>query len=748
MDALFLKILNMSMTALYVIIAVIIIRFIIRRAPKKFSYALWSAVAFRLLCPVSFESVFSLFNLRIFSVTNTPAALGSALEYIPQNITSSASPKIYSGIAALNSALDIPLPQTVADTAKGISPMQMTLSVLCAVWLIGFVAMMIYGIYAYMRIRLKMRCAVLLCDNVFQSDEVSTPFILGFIRPRIYLPFSLDGERLKYVLSHERCHIKRLDHIIKPLSFVLLSIHWFNPLVWISFYLMSRDMEMSCDEKVLSEAENIRCEYSDTLLSFAKVAQFPSPSPLAFGESSVKSRIKNALKWKRPTLIKTLAVSILSIAVIVGCAANPNHAEKPLEAVGEYEGNTLGGEFLKSGKSAYDIGVSQYGRPIFKDADAAFEQALEDYADGFEYIADSFGLPSITKYNYGLYKTYGWQAASENEDIYSQCRAITQFFDIYENSFDRTYPPVSSASVYTGGAFIAQHIALSFQPQNGRFYESISLDNKHLEVISSEGTVIYQGDSYTEKSYTLSEFADYLNELPFAYLRADGSASSVEELLSGIDAQTVTSLSYYQPSEPDIHVFTVYLFGSQPLWFADHAFRIYQLLPYGSTVSDIGGADGPIAEETVAEQTLTDEELLDRAIRGAILQHHTAQEPDPDGLFKCVSYVIIEEHRICGVPKETGGVAKDILTLKLLAMHCSFGRSVDELILNDKAFYPLELTFEVIDGVYTDPHFRIPEPGEQFFNEKIISTEYEAVCYADCQNQAYITYGIDAKAEK
>lgn len=146
---------------------------------------------------------------------------------------------------------------------------------------------------------------------------------MGFIKPKIYIPYGLDADKLFYVIQHERVHLKRFDHIIKPAAFIILTVHWFNPLVWLAFYLMSRDMEMSCDEKVLSEAENANCDYSSTLLSLAVKHRFPSPSPLAFGESGVKSRIKNALSFKRPALwISAVCAAICVLAIFI-CTADP-----------------------------------------------------------------------------------------------------------------------------------------------------------------------------------------------------------------------------------------------------------------------------------------------------------------------------------------------------------------------------------------------------------------------------------------
>ncbi|MBQ4039703.1 MAG: M56 family metallopeptidase, partial [Oscillospiraceae bacterium] len=176
---------------------------------------------------------------------------------------------------------------------------------------------------------------------IYQTEAVSSPFIMGFVKPKIYIPYGLDPSSLEYVLAHEKAHIKRLDHIVKPISFLVLTAHWFNPLVWLSFYLMSRDMEMSCDEKVLVKGAPSK-DYSTTLLSLAVKKRFPSPSPLAFGESGVKGRIKNALKFKKPALWITVIAVIICIAVIFICAADPKKETEERDVFGKvYSTNGL-----------------------------------------------------------------------------------------------------------------------------------------------------------------------------------------------------------------------------------------------------------------------------------------------------------------------------------------------------------------------------------------------------------------------
>jgi len=336
MEAAFLRILNMSITASYVILAVVLMRLLLKRAPKKYAYLLWGVVAFRLVCPVSFQSIFSLFSLRPFDMSRAQSASHAALEYIPGDIAFSSQPRITVGIPAANAFLSDSLP--AATPAYSVNPLQVILTIGTILWCIGMLTMVVYGILSYGKIRHRMATAIRLEGNVYESDRVQSPFILGFFRPNIYIPFGLDEDTKRYVLTHENHHIRRLDHIIKPFAFLLLTVHWFNPLCWLAFFLMGKDMEMSCDEKVLGKEENIRKAYSTSLLSFASNRRFPSPSPLAFGETGVKSRIKNALSWRQPKVWITVLAAVLCLAVVVACAANPrrglgiNRTKNPIES--------------------------------------------------------------------------------------------------------------------------------------------------------------------------------------------------------------------------------------------------------------------------------------------------------------------------------------------------------------------------------------------------------------------------------
>lgn len=316
MDALFLTILQMSGRASAVILAVTALRALLRRAPKKISFLLWSAAAFRLCCPVSFRWVFSLFQLK--------KPVERAVSLAAQTVRAARSAPAAGD--SLSPQGFVPIHPAAAPAS---SPQELLLRIGAILWLAGMAAMAVYAMGSLIRLRRQLSSAVRLEDGVWQSERVRSPFILGLFRPRIYVPFGLDGVRLEYVLAHERYHLSHLDHVVKLFAFLLLTLHWFNPLVWLAYVLMGRDMEMRCDEAVLSQMGGGRKAYSMTLLTFAARRRFSFPGPLAFSENSVRERVRNALRWKKPRLWVTLAALAVCVLAVASCSANPKETAVP-----------------------------------------------------------------------------------------------------------------------------------------------------------------------------------------------------------------------------------------------------------------------------------------------------------------------------------------------------------------------------------------------------------------------------------
>ena len=317
MTDLFISVLNMSITASYVILAVLVVRFFLKNLPKKYSYLLWSVVGFRLVCPVSFKSIISLFSLKPFDMTMVQLGDTSSMDYIKSAPNQTAN-NVSVGLPNTDSVIG-----DITSSYLYGSNVDWVLLVLSSVWAIGIFSLVIYSGMKYIRLRKSLNTAVLFNDNVYQAEGISSPFIIGVFKPKIYIPYNMNDDYLQYVLQHERYHIKRCDNVIKIIAYFLLILHWFNPLCYLAFYLMSKDMEMSCDEWVLSQNPSIKKKYSYALLSFASANRMPLANPLSFSENDVKSRIKNALRYKKPKKFMSFCAIVLSMAVLVSCSANP-----------------------------------------------------------------------------------------------------------------------------------------------------------------------------------------------------------------------------------------------------------------------------------------------------------------------------------------------------------------------------------------------------------------------------------------
>lgn len=322
------KLLNMSLTASVVILFVLLFRLILKKAPKVISYVLWSIVLFRLLCPISIESDFSLFTL-LDAPVSTNGTITSHIQYIPDNIVRKES--------LLEETNQIQPQEDQQTTISLKTPM----AIAAGVWITGLFAMGLYTIVSYMRLRRKLITSSHLRDNIYLVDEISSPFVFGLFRPKIYLPSFLDEQEQPYIILHEQHHIRRLDHIMKALAFIALCIHWFNPLVWAAFFLASKDMEMSCDEAVIQKmGTGVLANYAASLLSLATGKHSLTGMPLAFGEGDTKGRIRNLANWKSPKRILFVIACLLVILAAVILVPNPSSVQLSKLVIDEVDMNT------------------------------------------------------------------------------------------------------------------------------------------------------------------------------------------------------------------------------------------------------------------------------------------------------------------------------------------------------------------------------------------------------------------------
>ena len=321
MKDLFSQVLNMSLTASVMIGLVILARLALKRAPKIYSYALWSVVLFRLLCPVSLPSPVSLLGALDAPVAEPESRITTVVYFQPE------APFQTVG----GTEQEAPLLATEKGSTGAISEAETVsyhtvswMEVLSVIWLAGAAGLYTLGIGNYLRFRRKLRYAWKVKGNVYLLDHIDTPFAAGILRPRIYLPSDLPEDQRAYIVAHERCHIRRLDLVTRGLSFSALCLHWFNPLVWLAFVLSGRDMEMSCDEAVIRQlGPDIRRAYSQSLLNLAAGGRMFHGAPLAFGEGDTGSRIRNLARWRKPTIGVSIVCLVLSLAILVACGLNP-----------------------------------------------------------------------------------------------------------------------------------------------------------------------------------------------------------------------------------------------------------------------------------------------------------------------------------------------------------------------------------------------------------------------------------------
>lgn len=314
MTDIFLGFLNRSLAAGILILAVVLVRLVFKKAPGWLLCALWALAAVRLVCPVSIESVLSLI----------PSA-----EPVQPEIIVSAQPAITSGIPAVDAIVNPPLAAAFTPSpAQSANPLQIWTFVAACVWLAGIAALLLYAAISALRLRLRVRTAVRLEQSVYQSEFVPSPFILGVLRPRIYLPFGLEAGAQEMVLAHERAHLRRGDQLWKPLGYLILTAYWFNPVCWLAYILFCRDIEAACDEKVVRElGEGCKAAYSRALLACSVPRKLITACPLAFGETGVKSRIKSVLNYKKPAFWLVLAAVIASAAVAVCFLTDPKRED-------------------------------------------------------------------------------------------------------------------------------------------------------------------------------------------------------------------------------------------------------------------------------------------------------------------------------------------------------------------------------------------------------------------------------------
>ena len=311
MAAVFLKLLNLSISASWLVLAVLVLRLISKRSPKWVNVLLWGIVALRLVLPFSIESALSL-------IPSAETVSPAAVQFAP-------APTITSGVSVIDNAVNSSLSEHFAAVpTASVNPLYVWTEIAGWVWLIGLGAMLLYALVSYLRLRRRVSVSLPIQDHIYLCDAISSPFILGVVKPRIYLPSGLDEVQRQNVLAHEQAHLARRDHWWKPLGFALLAVYWFNPVLWLAYTLLCRDIELACDERVIRTMDESAVKtYSTVLLACSMPRKAAITCPLAFGEVAVKERVRNALRYKKPAFWVVAASVAVCVVVAVCFLTNP-----------------------------------------------------------------------------------------------------------------------------------------------------------------------------------------------------------------------------------------------------------------------------------------------------------------------------------------------------------------------------------------------------------------------------------------
>lgn len=315
MGELFMKLVNMSITASWLILAVLCVRFLFRKIPRWITCFLWGVVAVRLIFPFSIESVFSL-QPSAQPIKSSSIVDGNVVSYVPS---------VDSNLGFVENVVNPILAETFAyQEAESVAPLQVVTEIAGVIWLCGMVLLLVFAAASMIRLRLSVREAVLYKENIYICDTVRSPFILGIVKPAIYLSSALNEYETDYIVAHEKAHLRRKDHLWKPFGYMLLCVYWFNPLCWIAYMMLCKDIELACDEKVIQDMSFAdKKEYSKVLLSCASQRRLVLACPLAFGEVGVKERVKSVLNYKKPAFWITLAAIAVCIIMAICFLTNP-----------------------------------------------------------------------------------------------------------------------------------------------------------------------------------------------------------------------------------------------------------------------------------------------------------------------------------------------------------------------------------------------------------------------------------------
>lgn len=601
----FLKIVNMSISASWLVLAVLLLRLVLKKAPKWVSVLLWGFVAVRLICPFSIESMLSLI----------PSA-----ETVSPEIMMDWTPEISTGIGSVDTVINPIITQTFApNPATSANPLQILIPVAGILWLVGIAVMLIYTAISYLLLRRKVATAVLLRNNIYQSENVDSPFVLGIIKPKIYLPFQMDGKNLEHVIAHEESHIRRKDHWWKPFGFVLLALHWFNPLMWLGYVLLCRDIELACDEKVIKEMDNeSKADYTQALVACSVNRRSIAACPLAFGEVGVKERVKSVMNYKKPAFWIIVAAIVICGVVAVCFLTNPKNP--PSGALPDIHSHAYVVEevIYEGGMYSFTV-VAGENSPIYAiTEDMTLVSQKEVSEEGTWAQLGKLEATELSKENFDdLFKTPGnWADNISAKGIRNNTEAAWQL--IYNQ--DVLYYVLQQKN---GDLFLAYGYT-GFSNNDANYAHIRWLYKLAIDTTGMSGMVAKSGDGIVPmvsfpkgtmiKDYVGSVYWLTINPndeefVPFSVWR-DGE--EIRGTYTAYDAETFEPIKHFIPSglDPQTYLFQ----NADPTrryivlatFSTESDAEIYAFgARFDSTISSVGGAEGPIT--TYSEVKLTDQ---------------------------------------------------------------------------------------------------------------------------------------------
>lgn len=508
METIFETVLTMSMKASVVLLIVLAARLLLKNAPRKYSYVLWAVVLFRLVCPFSPELSFGALD---FSEVNQ--GIETARDAI--NIAATEGVGLSGGAANgntnaadgnTNASPGASVPNQAGNEDTGAKAKITVTFVLSLAWLAGAVTLLSVGMVSYARLKRKLRTATLVSGNVFESGRIGTAFVTGVFRPKVYLPLGLAGKEREYVLEHEHMHIRHGDNIVKFAAYLVLCLHWFNPLVWVAFTLMAKDMEMKCDEAVVAKlGSGIMRDYGQSILSLAVNRRFPVANPLAFGESNTKQRVKNIMNYKKPAFWVIAGALVICLVVgIFGIIERKPVQENDPPNVGNEEDSTV----------QNDLSEPQTGQSISLPAKFTGSDVVRVLEDGSASVSKEEMKQMLMFFESIRYNEINWNALTLDN--------VLEFFWNMTYIYGDTASGYDSESGYAGNIELCRQIADDMRQyyEDGRgsgFTAAYTLEefNAHIKTIYGEhaGSLTKEKLIALEKENVNGDFVKYVESV-------------------------------------------------------------------------------------------------------------------------------------------------------------------------------------------------------------------------------------------